>query len=293
MISSTKGTILNYFGLSNTYNPFKDENALQVAENLYFEIPSLEPFENSNYVSVSTGLLTNSLSFLNDCIFEIYDNDTKIADLQNVIGEIGNDKYMPKEGQIFWFNKDGLRGSYFLNSIYAGKKLKLVSGRYITTSITSGVLNDMFERTVGVPSYIEEINNMIDDIKNKSTYIITETITKTDTGTKNWELNWRDDLEYLQVAGYISGNSKALQSLSSFGLYNTIDDKSPFIGWFGSSSSAYYYGGEFEKSFTNAQASIPSLKWFPILDNKPVLGMKNNLENTIYAKLYFLVRHKN
>ena len=25
MISSTKGTILNYFGLSNTYNPFKDE----------------------------------------------------------------------------------------------------------------------------------------------------------------------------------------------------------------------------------------------------------------------------
>ena len=290
---NTKGTILNYFGLSNTYNPFKDENALQIAENLYFEIPSIEPFENSNYVAVSTGLLTNSVSFLNDCIFEIYDGNIKIADLQNVIGEIGNDRYMPKENQIFWFNKDGLRGTYFLHSSYAGKKLKLVSGRYVTTSITSGVLNDMFERTVGVPSYIEEINNMIDDIKNKSTYIITETITKTETGTKSWDLDWRDDLEYLQVAGHISGNMKALLSLSSFGLYNTKEDKTPFIGWFGSSSSSYYYGGEFEKKFSSYQAGLPNLKWFPILDNKPVLGIKNNSENTITAKLYFLVRYKN
>uniref|UniRef100_UPI003F4B1E4E phage tail protein n=1 Tax=Brachyspira catarrhinii TaxID=2528966 RepID=UPI003F4B1E4E len=292
MISSTKGTILNYFGLSNTYNPFKDENALQVAENLYFEIP-IEPFENSNYVAVSTGLLTNSLSFLNDCTFEIYDNDTKIADLQNVIGEIGNDKYMPKENQIFWFNKDGLRGTYFLNSIYAGKKLKLVSGRYITTSITSGVLNDMFERTVGVPSYIEEINNMIDDIKNNSTFIIKETITKSGSGNQHWELNWRDDLEYLQISGYVSGNIKSLQSLSSFGVYQTIDDKAPFIGYFGSSSSYYYYGGEFEKKSLNYQAGLPNLKWFPMLSNKPILGIKNNSENTITAELYFLVRYKN
>ncbi|KLI41981.1 Hvp 32 VSH-1 tail protein [Brachyspira hyodysenteriae] len=291
MISSTKGTILNYFGLSNTYNPFKDENALQIAENLYFEIP-LETFENSNYAAVSTGLLTNSLSFLNDCIFEIYDNDTKIADLQNVIGEIGNDKYMPKENQIFWFNKDGLRGTYFLNSIYAGKKLKLVSGRYITTSITSGVLNDMFERTVGVPSYIEEINNMIYDIKNNSSFIISETITKSGIGTQKWELNWRDDLEYLQVSGYVSGNIKSLQSLSSFGVYQTIDDKAPFIGYFGSSSSYYYYGGEFEKKSINYQAGLPNLKWFPILNNKPILGIKNNSENTVTAKLYFLVRYK-
>ncbi|AEM20773.1 Hvp 32 VSH-1 tail protein [Brachyspira intermedia PWS/A] len=291
MISSTKGTILNYFGLSNTYNPFKDENALQVAENLYFEIP-IEPFENSNYVAVSTGLLTNSLSFLNDCIFEIYDSDTKIADLQNVIGEIGNDKYIPKEGQIFWFNKDGLRGTYFLNSIYAGKKLKLVSGRYITTSITSGVLNDMFERTVGVPSYIEEINNMIDDIKNNSTFIIKETITKSGSGNQNWELNWRDDLEYLQVSGYISGDIKAMQSMSSFGLYQTINDKAPFIGWFGSSSAAYYYGGEFQNSFANITAGLPNIKWFPILNPKPILAIKNSSEQTIIAELYFLVRYK-
>lgn len=284
MISSTKGTILNYFGLSNTYNPFKDENALQVAENLYFEIP-LEPFENSNYVAVSTGLLTNSLSFLNDCIFEIYDNDTKIADLQNVIGEIGNDKYMPKENQIFWFNKDGLRGTYFLNSIYAGKKLKLVSGRYITTSITSGVLNDMFERTIGVPSYIEEINNMIDDIKNNSSFIISETITKSGSGSQTWELNWRDDLEYLQIAGYIYGTNYTGQ----FGLYNNFDnDKAPFIGWI----SNYYYGGEFQKSFINFQGGLPNLLWFPMLNNKPILGIKNNSENTITAKLYFLVRYK-
>ncbi|WP_244980310.1 hypothetical protein [Brachyspira hyodysenteriae] len=146
MVSSEKGTILNYFGLANTYNPFTDENALQVVQDLDFNIPASEPFINSGYVAVSTGLLTNSLGFLNDCIFAIYDTDstTKIIDLINVIGELGNDKYMPKENQIFWFNKDGLRGTYFLSNIYAGKKLKIVSGRFITTSVTSGVLNYIF-----------------------------------------------------------------------------------------------------------------------------------------------------
>lgn len=167
IVSSEKGTILNYFGLSNTYNPFTDENALQVVENIDFEISSSEPFINAGYVAVSTGLLTTSLSFLNDCIFAVYEDDIKIADLQNVIGELGNDKYMPKENQIFWFNKDGLRGTYFLNSVYAGKKLKIIRGRYVTTAITSGVLNEMFERTSGVPSYIENINNSINDLYNK------------------------------------------------------------------------------------------------------------------------------
>ncbi|WP_047116315.1 hypothetical protein [Brachyspira hyodysenteriae] len=146
MVSSEKGTILNYFGLANTYNPFTDENALQIVQDLDFNIPASEPFINSGYVAVSTGLLTNSLGFLNDCIFAIYDTDstTKIIDLINVIGELGNDKYMPKENQIFWFNKDGLRGTYFLSNIYAGKKLRIVSGRYVTTSVTSGVLNYIF-----------------------------------------------------------------------------------------------------------------------------------------------------
>ena len=167
IVSSEKGTILNYFGLSNTYNPFTDENALQVVENIDFEISSSEPFINAGYAAVSTGLLTTSLSFLNDCIFAVYEDDIKIADLQNVIGELGNDKYMPKENQIFWFNKDGLRGTYFLNSVYAGKKLKIIRGRYVTTAITSGVLNEMFERTSGVPSYIENINNSINDLYNK------------------------------------------------------------------------------------------------------------------------------
>ncbi|MEI0517969.1 phage tail protein [Brachyspira murdochii] len=292
MVSSTKGTILNYFGLANTYNPFTDENSLYTAENLYFEIPNDEPFENAGYVAVSTGLLTNSLSFLNDCTFEIYDDNTKISDLLNVIGEIGNNKYMPKDGQIFWFNKDSLRGTYFLNNVYKGKKLKIVRGRFITTSITSGVLNDMFERTVGVPSYIEEINSMIDSIKNNSAFIIKETITKTDSGTQYWELTFRDDLEYLQVSGYVRGNTDALLSLSSYGLYQNINDSAPFIGWFGSSSSYYYYGGEFQKSFSNYQTGLPNLKWFPILENKPVVGIKNNSENTITAYLYFLVRYK-
>ena len=284
MVSSTKGTILNYFGLSNTYNPFTDENSLYTAENLYFEIPNDEPFENAGYAAVSTGLLTNSLAFLNDCTFEIYDDNKKIADLVNVIGEIGNDKYMPQEGQIFWFNKDSMRGTYFLNSTYKGKKLKIVRGRFITTSITSGVLNDIFERTVGVPSYIEEINSMIDSIKNNSAFIIKEVVTKTGTGTQEWALDWRDDLEYLQVSGYIGASNYT----GEFGIYNSFNnDKAPFIGWI----SKTYYGGEFEQNVGVYQAGLPSLKWFPIF-NKPVLGMKNNSENTITAYLYFLVRYK-
>lgn len=169
IVSNDKGTILNYFGLSNTYNPFTDENALQIVQNLDFEIPASEPFVNAGYVAVSTGLLTTSLSFLNDGSFAVIDpdNNQKITDLQNVIGELGNDKYMPKENQVFWFNKDGLRGTYFLHSSYAGKKFRIVNGRYVTTSITSGVLNEMFKRTTGVPSYIEEINNHIKDIYEK------------------------------------------------------------------------------------------------------------------------------
>ena len=115
IVSSEKGTILNYFGLSNTYNPFTDENALQIVQNLDFEIPASEPFINAGYIAVSTGLLTTSLSFLNDGNFAVIDpdNNQKIMDLQNVIGELGNDKYMPKENQVFWFNKDGLRGLIF------------------------------------------------------------------------------------------------------------------------------------------------------------------------------------
>ncbi|WP_157154545.1 phage tail protein [Brachyspira murdochii] len=286
MISSTKGTILNYFGLANTYNPFTDENSLYTAENLYFEIPNDEPFENAGYVAVSTGLLTNSLAFLNDCTFEIYDNNTKISDLLNVIGEIGNEKYMPQAGEIFWFNKDALRGTYFLNSTYKGKRLKIVRGRFVTTSITSGVLNDMFERTVGVPSYIEEINSMIDSIKNNSSFIIKETITKTATGTQQWALDWRDDLEYLQVSGYIGG--KNYTASGAFGLYQSINDSAPFIGWAGK----YYYGGDFQTTFANWQAGLPNLNWFPIFDNKPILAMKNVSNETMTGYLYFLVRYK-
>lgn len=286
MVSSTKGTILNYFGLANTYNPFTDENSLYTVENLYFEIPNDEPFENAGYVAVSTGLLTNSLSFLNDCTFEIYDNNTKISDLLNVIGEIGNEKYMPQAGEIFWFNKDALRGTYFLNSTYKGKRLKIVRGRFITTSITSGVLNDMFERTVGVPSYIEEINSMIDSIKNNSTFIIREVVTKTGTGTQEWALDWRDDLEYLQVSGYIGG--KNYLSSGSFGLYQSINDLAPFIGWAGKN----YYGGDFQSTFANWQGGLPNIRWFPILNKKPILAMKNVSNETMTAYLYFLVRKK-
>ncbi len=114
-MNNNNGTILNYFGLANTYNPFTDENSFSVVENIDFKIPLKEPFINSNYVAVSTGLLTTSLSFLNDCVFQILDplNGNVISELKNIIGELGNDRYMPNENEIFWFNKDSLRGTFF------------------------------------------------------------------------------------------------------------------------------------------------------------------------------------
>ena len=297
IVSSGKGTILNYFGLANTYNPFTDENALQVVQNLDFEIPTVEPFVNAGYVAVSTGLLATSLSFLNDSVLAIYDTDgtTKIADLVNIIGELGNDKYVPQANQIFWFNKDGLRGTYFLNKIYAGKKLRIINGRYITTSITSGVLNDIFARTTGVPAYIEEINNMIKELQNNSTFIIKETVTQSGNGNRKWELTWRDDLEYLQIAGYVTGDTTAISAGGGFGLYQSDSDSAPFIGWI-KPLRLYYFGGEYEKitEVNTYQAGIPNLKWFPIFNNKPFLALKNNTkENTVTALLYFMVRYKN
>lgn len=291
----SSGTILNYFGLANTYNPFTDENALQEVHDLDFDIPLLSPFKNADYVAVSTGLLTTSLSFLNDSILQVIDPNTnkKIADLNPIIGDIGNDKYTPKENEVFWFNKEGLRGTYFLNSIYAGKKLRIVSGRYITTSITSAVLNDMFERTIGVPSYIEDINNKIEAIKNNSTFVLKEVITKTGEGNQNWALNWREDLEYLQVCGIVEGDTNALISMSSFGLFSDISDSTPLIGYFGSYAGYQYFGGEFQKNIIGNFSALPNLMSFPILeDKKPVLALKNNGSNSIKATLYFLVRSK-
>lgn len=294
IVSSVKGTILNYFGLGDSYNPFTNENALQVVTNLDFEIPAVEPFVNAGYVAVSTGLLTTSLSFLNDCILAIYDTDgtTKIADLTNVIGELGNDKYMPKENQVFWFNKDGLRGTYFLNSAYAGKKLRIVSGRYVTTAVTSGVLNEIFARTTGGPAYIEEINNMIKEIQNNSTFIIKETIIKSvaSGGTQRWELNWRDDLEYLQVAGYVeySGLFNMLSTTKGCGIYN-INKNKPFIGYYGNpgTNKPPYVGGSYDSSSQSF-----NLIWYPIID-KPFISIINaQTAGSMTVTLYFMVRYK-
>ncbi|TKZ21461.1 phage tail protein, partial [Brachyspira catarrhinii] len=129
-----------------------------------------------------------------------------------------------------------------LNKIYAGKKLRIISGRYVTTSITSGVLNDIFARTTDVPAYIEEINNMIKELQDNSTFIIKETITKTGSGNDKWQLTWRDDLEYLQMAGYVTGDTTAIGSQGGFGLYQSDSDSAPFIGWI-RPLRQYYFGG--------------------------------------------------
>lgn len=169
IVSTEQGTILNYFGVANTYDPFANQSKLQKIEDLNFNIPELPPFDLAEFVAVSTGLLATSLSFLNYCEFSILDKETgaKITDLKNNIGEIGNTSFYPSENQIFWFNRDGLRGTFYLNKAHAGRVLHIKSGMFSTTSITSGVLNDMFARTTGVPKYIEDINDSLNQLNKR------------------------------------------------------------------------------------------------------------------------------
>lgn len=169
IVSTEQGTILNYFGVANTYDPFTNQSKLQKIEDLNFNIPELPPFDLAEFVAVSTGLLATSLSFLNYCEFSILDKNTgaKITDLKNNIGEIGNTSFYPSENQILWFNRDGLRGTFYLNKAHAGRVLHIKSGMFSTTSITSGVLNDMFARTTGVPKYIEDINDSLNQLNKR------------------------------------------------------------------------------------------------------------------------------
>lgn len=163
IVSSEKGTILNYFGVANTYNPFTNENNMQLVEDLDFKIPERTAIVDAEWVAVSTGLITTSISFLQNCTFQIVDKNSgaKITDLTNIIGEVGNTRFMPSNNQIFWFNVDGLRGTFYIHKNHCGHYLKIVSGVFVSTSITSGVLNEMFERSIGVPNYITNINNAI------------------------------------------------------------------------------------------------------------------------------------
>lgn len=169
VVSSEKGTILNYFGVANTYNPFTNENNMQLVENLDFKIPERTAIVDAEWVAVSTGLITTSISFLQNCTFQIIDKNSgaKITDLTNIIGEVGNTRFMPSDNQIFWFNVEGLKGTFYIHKNYCGHYLKIVSGVFISTSITSGVLNEMFERSIGVPNYITNINNTVNEQNRK------------------------------------------------------------------------------------------------------------------------------
>lgn len=163
IVSTEQGTILNYFGVANTYNPFTNENSMQLVEDLDFQIPYTTANVKDEFIAVSTGLITTSINFTNNCVFQIVDkkSGTVITELQNIVGEIGNQLYLPNINQIFWFNVDSLRGTFYVSKKHLGQKLKIVRGLFITTSITSGVLNDMFARTTGVPKYIQDINKLL------------------------------------------------------------------------------------------------------------------------------------
>ncbi len=165
IVSSEKGTILNYFSTANTYNPFSNETSMQLVEDLDFHIPEKTDIEAEDWVAVPTGLITTSVSFLQNCTFQIIDKSSGalITELNNIIGEIGNIKFLPTEKQIFWFNTEGLRGTFYIHKNHCGQILKLVSGIFVNTSITSGVLNEMFARSIGVPAYITEINDKLNE----------------------------------------------------------------------------------------------------------------------------------
>ncbi|WP_157143973.1 phage tail protein [Brachyspira pilosicoli] len=169
VVSSEKGTILNYFGVANTYNPFTNESNMQLVEDLDFKIPERTAIVDAEWVAVSTGLITTYISFLQNCTFQIIDKNSgaKITDLTNIIGEVGNTRFMPSESQIFWFNVEGLKGTFYIHKNYCGHYLKIVSGVFVSTSITSGVLNEMFERSIGVPNYITNISNTINEQNRK------------------------------------------------------------------------------------------------------------------------------
>ena len=77
VVSSEKGTILNYFGLANTYNPFTNESNMQLVEDLDFKIPERTAIVDAEWVAVSTGLITTSISFLQNCTFQIIDKNHK------------------------------------------------------------------------------------------------------------------------------------------------------------------------------------------------------------------------
>ena len=159
------------------------------------------------------------------------------------------------------------------------------------TALQNKINQEITDRQNAISNVENQIRNINMFVEETSTFIIKELVTKTGTGTQQWSLNWRSDLEYLQVAGYITGKSYE----GAFGLYNSFsNDDAPFIGWKKMSSDLYYYGGEFRKPYSiYAQAGLPNLEWFPILNNKPVIAMKDAPSNqTITAYLYFLVRKK-
>ena len=154
------------------------------------------------------------------------------------------------------------------------------------TSLQNKITQEITDRQNAISSVENQIRDINMTIEETSSFIIKETITKSGTGTQSWALTWRSDLEYLQVAGYIGG--KNYLSSGSFGLYQSINDLAPFIGWAGKN----YYGGDFQSTFANWQGGLPSLNWFPILNKKPILAMKNVSNETMTAYLYFLVRKK-
>ena len=192
----------------------------------------------------------------------------------------------------YFDNKISIESSKITEEIKERKEADSNLQNQINTSNLkiSQEITDRKNAISNVENQIRDINMIIEET---SSFIIKETITKSGSGTQSWALNWRNDLEYLQIAGYVSGDNSALTSGSSYGLYQNINDKAPFIGWLWYYTNSSYYGGDFETKVTGYQAGLPNLKWFPIFNNKPILGIKNNTkQNTITAYLYFLVRKK-
>lgn len=146
---------------------------------------------------------------------------------------------------------------------------------------------------------IISLENKINNIKKSYYFIIKETVTKTGTGTQQWNLTWRNDVEYIMMRGSVSCNHTNFGWSADYGFFQDFNkDEAAFIGMKAHYAERYYFGNTAVQTVNvngaaTFEAGLSHEKWFPLNSIKPVLGIKKmNQTTTITASLEFLVRYK-
>ncbi|MEI0477307.1 hypothetical protein [Brachyspira pulli] len=146
---------------------------------------------------------------------------------------------------------------------------------------------------------ISRLEDRINSMKKSYCFIIKETVTKTGTGTQQWNLTWRNDVEYIMMRGSVSCNHTNFGWSADYGFFQDFNkDEAAFIGMKAYYAERYYFGNTAVQTVNvngaaAFEAGLSHEKWFPLNSIKPVLGIKNmNQTTTITASLEFLVRYK-